>query len=521
MASAGLRNTQRHLPWIFLLILYAGSLWFTRPESLEISWNDETLYYTVGQNIARNLDLNSRHYLAASIARKGYPTKDTHSPGYPMILALGFRVAGVGEALPYFLNYAFTGLTMFLVYLLGRKWAGSGGGSLAAVLFLFFPLTLPLTQSAMSEPAAALCVTAAVALVFLVQEGIGKGLALALLLTLACLIKPFLAILVPACAMGLGLGKRWAYQKTLAAFLPAAVLLAVAVVLPCTSNQEYYPFALSEIASRPGIGGKITAVGANARVNLAWFQVSRLKTGEGLATLLLLIWTLAAAPLLYWNRRTARDRAGGRNLSFGLFASLTLASTGLVLLAVLLLYEYQALRGIRALYAMVPLLAVVLSVALHRWMRDRPSAANRRLAAVSGLVALLMAFSAYGWHRFQADVRRSRAVQYGYMMSQYRRVAAVIQELRLNPRRVLSKDNFYLPIGNWPTEVVWTTPRTLAELAVVQERAPLDLLELKSNDPLLREAKALPGRTADLLPPPWRLAHSAGNFLYFVPDSGN
>ena len=86
-------------PYLLLFIITAIALYITKPVSLQIRWNDETLYYTVAQNIVRHFDFNSNHYLASSIIQKGYPTKDTHLPGYPIILAFGFLIGGISVSI--------------------------------------------------------------------------------------------------------------------------------------------------------------------------------------------------------------------------------------------------------------------------------------------------------------------------------------------------------------------------------------------------------------------------------------
>lgn len=103
------------------MIVTAIALYFTIPVSLQIRWNDETLYYTVAQNIVHDFDFNSHHYLASSIIEKGYPTKDTHLPGYPLILAIGFLIGGINERTLFFVNYLLLMITIFLIFIVGKN----------------------------------------------------------------------------------------------------------------------------------------------------------------------------------------------------------------------------------------------------------------------------------------------------------------------------------------------------------------------------------------------------------------
>ena len=171
------RNLFTHLfPYILLFIITAIALYITKPVSLQIRWNDETLYYTVAQNIVRHFDFNSNHYLASSIIQKGYPTKDTHLPGYPIILAFGFLIGGINEATPFFVNYVLLILTIFLIFTVGRLIANQWVGFGASLIYLVYPYTLVLTHSVMTEISAAAVIMVVVAILFLQKESFLKGL---------------------------------------------------------------------------------------------------------------------------------------------------------------------------------------------------------------------------------------------------------------------------------------------------------------------------------------------------------
>ena len=151
-------------PYLLLFIITAIALYITKPVALQIRWNDETLYYTVAQNIVRHFNFNSNHYLASSIIEKGYPTKDTHLPGYPIILAFAFLVGGINEATPFFVNYLLLILTIFLIFTVSRVIANQYVGFGASLIYLIYPYTLVLTHSVMTEMSAAAVIMVVVAL---------------------------------------------------------------------------------------------------------------------------------------------------------------------------------------------------------------------------------------------------------------------------------------------------------------------------------------------------------------------
>lgn len=283
-------------PYVLLLMMIAIALYSTRPVSLQIRWNDETLYYTVAQNIVRNFDFNSHHYLASSIIEKGYPTKDTHLPGYPLILAVGFLIGGINERTPFFVNYLLLIITIFLIFIVGKnifnQWVGFG----AALIYLIYPYTLVLTHSVMTEISAAAVIMVAVVLLFIQKEGWLKGIFLSLVIALAYLIKPFMLTLLPASIAILWISKNQDYKQTLLSLLFSLTLLSITVLIPLSQNQEIYPYAATRILSQSSFTNMLRMMGENFLFNCSLIiNFKKFPVYSTITLSMLLLWGISLA----------------------------------------------------------------------------------------------------------------------------------------------------------------------------------------------------------------------------------
>ncbi len=508
------------LQWFLLIAAVALALFLSRPDKYRIKWNDETLYYTVATNIARHGDFNSHHYIADSILKKGYPTKDTHTPGFPMLIAAGFLLGGVGEKVPFVVNHVLTFLASILLFLLGRKLANGWVGFAAVLLFLLFPFTLPLAQAIMSEPAAALAAVLIAYLLFTRPEGIAKGILLSLAISFALLVKPFLGIFLPVVALFLWLRRDRGGLKTLLYLAIAMAILLPIVVLPLTSNREYYPYAATEILAQPDWKGKALKTWANLKKNWALLSGIQWKTTDGKTTLgILLMWVLA---FVGWGAslvsRPGTDKlVEARGRSYSELFGFTLISFLGVAGAVFLLYEYIAFRGSRAICCFSPLLALLSAMALERLGRLKWPF----VTAPAVLIYLALAgFFLKALITTTRDFRASQGRQSSGMIYNYARLVAAIAKIGAKPSRVLSLHNFYFPIGHWPAEVVWSLPRNRQELLTIDAKAPLDLLEFREKDAVIQESILQYGNW-DTLGEKFQLVHRNAGFLYYVPITPN
>lgn len=496
---------------IFLALANLALLYFSRPPVLRLSWNDEMLYYATARNIRENFDFNSQYYLSESLLKKGYPTKDTHPPGFPLLLAGAFVVFGEHEWLPVALNQLLTLATALLVFFTTARISCTRGGLGASLLYLLFPMTLPLGQSAMSESSA--CFFAAFLLwawVYL-KEGVFKGIFLALLLVLGMLIKPLFASFALPMALALWL-RKGSSLRTLTTMSLVLLALGIGVIRPGFSNREFYPYPGSDLFSSPTLAALWNAAWKNISTNLkqlmSW-EGTGIQSKTVLAIGLLLIWPLA----LLCKKNPAED---SKNLK--LISTILLIAFFQSVLAVFSLYEYRSWRGLRALVFFTPGLAILNGAAWARFFNATPHTAKNSRRVMGALLALgvLGLLGNSSWQLSQ-EWKKNQARDFYYFNQWSERLGKSLAYMRTQPRMALSHRNFLFPIQNYPIRLIWTLPKNLEELESIAAKTPLDLIELKSSDPLFRENHAKLGND-EQLGSQFRLFHQQGGYFYYLRD---
>ncbi len=502
------RNLFSHIfPYLLLFIITAIALYMTKPVSLQIRWNDETLYYTVAKNIFHHFDFNSNHYLASSIIQKGYPTKDTHLPGYPLILAVGFLIGGINEATPFFVNYLLLILTIFLIFTVGRfianQWVGFG----ASLIYLIYPYTLVLTHSVMTEISATAVIMVVVALLFLQKESFFKGIFLALAIALAYLIKPFLLTFFPASIAILWIEKNQHYQKTLFSLLFSFGLLFVTVLIPLSQNQEIYPYAATRILSQSNLTDMLRMIWENFLFNCTLIINFKKFPVYGTITIsMLVLWSITLAvlgtasyqkKLQQWEKYT--------NLS--VFSLINFLSA---LLAFLLLYQY--INATRGLAVFSPLMAILSVTGL--WLLT-PQLKTKKVVAIGLGICLCLSYSNFVTFHL---LRQTQQGQFQRLSTHSSRLEKVISKLSIQPQVVMSEKNRYLAIANYPTQVIWQLPQTLQELRQVEKKVSIDLIELKDSDPIFQENLQVYGNV-NLLDNRYILQYQNQGFYYYLQKS--
>ncbi len=499
------RNLFSHIfPYLLLFIITAIALYITKPVSLQIRWNDETLYYTVAQNIVRHFDFNSNHYLASSIIQKGYPTKDTHLPGYPLILAIGFLIGGINEATPFFINYFLLVLTIFLIFTVGKfianQWVGFG----ASFIYLIYPYTLVLTHSVMTEISATAVIMVVIALLFIQKENFFKGIFLALAIALAYLIKPFLLTLFPASIALLWIDKNQHHKKTLFSLLFAFALLFVTVLIPLSQNQEIYPYAATRILSQSNLNDMLRMIWENFLFNCTLIINFKKFPVYGTITIsMLLLWSITLAVLATGSYQKKLQQ-WGKYINLSIFSLISFMP---VLLAVFLLYQYIDM-GIRGLAVFSPLMAILSATAL--WQLTYQLEPKKVVAIGLGICLCLSYSNFLTFDKLKNLQRRQSQRLYTYSS----RLETVISKLSIQPQVVMSEKNFYLAIANYPTQVIWQLPQTLQELRQVDKKVSIDLIELKDSDPIFQENLQVYGNL-NLLDNRYILQYQNQGFYYY------
>jgi 4-amino-4-deoxy-L-arabinose transferase-like glycosyltransferase len=536
-----------------LLAIMAIALFLTRPSSFQIRWNDETLYYTVAQNIARHFDFNSNHYLTSSIIAKGYPTKDTHLPGYPLLLALGFSLGGINETTPFFVNYFLLAITLIMLFFLGNKIANPWVGFGAGIVYLISPYTLILTHSVMTEIAASAAVITVVAILFLLKENWLKGFCLALAISMAYLIKPFLLTLLPATLLVLLFWKQRRYLQTLFSLFLTLSFLTVVVLLPLGENQEIYPYSATFILGQPTLTAKLQLMAQqfwlNCRLIVNFWQFP---VYASITLSMLILWSVSGAAFVSkrpWRKlkligakyiddpppaplkkggargkvflelRTLRAfkvppllRGVRGDLNTSYFSALMLfglTSFIPVLLAIFLLYRNidMGIRGLASFSALLSLLGVVGLFELKK-----TKLTWRGVIALGLIISICLNSSSLATFQKLKNLQRRQSAR---LYNKSNRLQQVISQYQIEPRVVISEKNFYLAIARYPTRVIWQLPNNLNELRKVEKKVNVDLIELAENQPLFPENLQIYG-TIDFLNKRYSLKHQQNGFYYYL-----
>jgi 4-amino-4-deoxy-L-arabinose transferase-like glycosyltransferase len=515
-------------PLFFLLLIGVISLYLTRPDNFNIKWFDETLYYTVAQNISRNFDFNNHHYLSSSIIAKGYPTKDTHLPGYPLIIALGFQLFGISEKIPFFINYLILAISLIAIYSIGKKIVNPTVGILGGIIYLCFPYTLILTHAIMTEIVAG-CFVIITALILLKplenQDNQPtflpyiKGCILAGLIAFAYLIKPFLLILLPVSLIIIYINKDLNYQKILFSLLTTFTILGITILLPLSSNQEIYPYALTKITGYMAKGDLINALiltKDNFIFNLGLlFNIAKFPIYSAISLTIFSCLILGLIHLFYFKYYENNQLT---TIQINTYKTLIIFTAGTfipVCLAVLFLYQYIDM-GMRGLTSFSPLLSIILAV--HIWQvyhvyKHQRSLKIKLQILMTIIIIFILFLSTIG--NFQQLINlQLRQSQRLYTNSD--RLLKVMKEFNLQPRMVMSAKNFYLPVAAYPTQVIWQLPENLQELQAVEKKVTIDLIELRDDHPLFQENLQKHG-SFQILDNRYRLGDQIGNYYFYFP----
>lgn len=525
-------------PIFFLLLIGLISLYLTRPDDFNIKWFDETLYYTIAQNISRNFDFNNHHYLSSSIINKGYPTKDTHLAGYPLIIALGFQVFGISEKIPFFINYLILAISLIAIYYIGKKIVNPTVGILGGIIYLCFPYTLILTHAIMTEIVAGCFVVITVLIILDNRQNQQlflpyiKGLILALLIGFAYLIKPFLLILLPVTLIIIN--KELNFEKILFGFLTTFTLLGVTILLPLSRNQEIYPYAFTKITGNIGKGNFINALiltKNNFIFNLCLlFNISKFPVYSAISLTMFSCLILGLIHLFIFKNQQ-RNATNKYDYKFDMvqinnYQNLILFTASAyipVCLAILFLYQYIDM-GIRGLTSFSPLLSIILSVHIwqvyqaykHQQLSSdlyQKSTKIKLQILITIVIILILILATIG--NFQ-QLRNLQLRQSQRLYENSDRLVKVIKQFNLQPRLVMSAKNFYLPIAKYPTQVIWQLPENLQELQAVEKKVTIDLIELRDDQPLFQENLQKYG-SFQSLDNRYSLRYREGNYYFYFP----
>ena len=228
--------------------------------SPRISGTDETYYVVVARNLVEHGSLNTTIYLPEEIVETGFPARDTHMPGYMILLALPVALFGPTDEAYLVLSqlgYVICGL---LVFFAGRRIFSRAVGYASAVAFYLYPLFFFYANTAMTEITLQL-----VALLFfciwlaaLQKPRLATSLALGLLLVLGTAIRPTFMIFLPTALYALWRWPRETRRRATVWFVVAFLALLITVVYPLSLGRAQGSYKFFEVAGQddPGLVAK-------------------------------------------------------------------------------------------------------------------------------------------------------------------------------------------------------------------------------------------------------------------------
>jgi hypothetical protein len=437
-----------------------------RESFAEVAWPDECIYLVGARNFVETGSLHTKFYLTHSILVRGYPHRDVHMPGYLLALAPFLSAFGPTLLTGALLNaFLFLGST-FLVYAIGLELlADPWPAATAAALFTLMPPFPGYLFVVYPEMLVSFVFLAGLAWLFR-GEGMRHAVVAGVLFGLGPLFRETLLLALPLYVA------RLRRRELLRGFMPAAVLILVAVVAPLSRDRAVHPNAIYpsvlEEARRSAepLRTLASVLESNVVRNLRLLRhADPAESAEDMV--LALTGVLALIALVSWWVRPERDI----RLGLSMFASLSLLAAAVVTLYVVR-ERGGVWGGVRAFMPWQPLLLVMAAPLLFR---------PRRRWIVAGLVAAVaLAFVAIDRRQAYVFLRYKQANH----EDQDRNARYLAERIdRYHPTRIVSR-SFLYGFTHYPVEVIWSLPEDHEELRALESAVSFDFLALHESSPL-------------------------------------
>jgi 4-amino-4-deoxy-L-arabinose transferase-like glycosyltransferase len=418
---------------------------------------DEVVYAVVARNVVEQGNLETHLYRADSIAKRGYPSRDDHLPGYMLILATSLAMFGIHDwalALPGQLAYLVSGL---LLYRIGRRVFEPSAGLLAAGLFYSYPMILVYANLIMVESPLALVMVVFLG-VWLRASGsrvpaLRDCALLALLIAAGMILRPTFVVLLPPTLLILARPKlaRGSHSR-LALFGILFTGLLLGVFWPLSQDRAYYPSPFDRAMEAELWADRIASLWKNA-VGSLWRTFHPLPVQRYVALIHLLLGVVSIAALRY------RD-AARRRLAL-LFVYLFWVPVVMLSVFYSSVVDLNIARNLGAfLLPGLVLLAGLLIQLRERWVRG---------FAIAGVLALFC----FGSFQFAAKVVVPNQ-EHNIASDRY---ASALLERTLetyDPEVILYIGAFRYAWEHYPTKIIWSRPSSYDEMRVVAERVRID-----------------------------------------------
>jgi 4-amino-4-deoxy-L-arabinose transferase-like glycosyltransferase len=438
---------------------------------------DEFIYAVMGRNIAEFKGIYSNYYVPDAIVADGYPTGDTHMPGYSLVLAGMFWLFGSNESAAFILSQLAFILSGVAIFWVGRTVFNRQTGFWAAIWFYVLPINFIWINTVLPDPILVL-----LSVIFLgiwyravtVPEE-QHSLWLALLLILGMLCRETFVIFLPPALYALWRWPRSTRLKAILIFGAVYLLGMILIFFPLNAARASYPWNTQSIIERKGQLDWVESWAAlqnhiernvKTELEVAWEPFSLANSSKYIITILVLLSGWVFEKRLW-------------KLTF--YYLFTFLST---LVIMVVLYDiFRWFGGLRIFAMLMPAGIVVACGVLSRWpIKPRYIAWT--------LVAVIFLGVSWWANQQMTDIRRSK-FEKQLLLTQT--LTQQISHLP-PPKVVMAEEAFMYGWQNYPVTIIWRSTNNLHTWRALNERVKVDLIITQDPDARDRLLQAMAKR---------------------------
>lgn len=453
---------------IGIVLLFVSHLTIYR----EVALVDEVMYVVVGRNIVEQGTLDTNLYWTESLVRRGYPTRDYHTPGYMLTLAAFFAIFGFNNVvvgLPAKIAYILAGA---LFYRVGKSLFNPMIALLATLLFYIYPINFVYASLVMVEVPFALLAVIYLALWVKISRAQKIGLLDIVLLGVVIIggmlyRQTFVIFLPPTLFLLSKFGIARNYRP-LITFSLLFLFFFLGVFWPLTQNRSYYPNVYDRIIEAADWPTKVTILQTTFFNSLS--QIFRpLPIQRDIALIHLILGIVSILGLWQFKERSQRLFA---LLFFYLFWGSLAAFSALYKSPV----DLTVARNLAAF--MLP--GILLFVAILFQIKQK--------AITVGLFIIFVIFVGFATLRFAQNAQRW---QDDALRTQQKFADIFTEYLQpYAPRSIIFERGFKLAWTHYPMTVVADIPTTYDQMQEMQKHLSADIIVVSSEEmrDVIREA---------------------------------
>ena len=425
-----------------------------------IAGSDSVYYAVVARNIVERGSLNTTVYLPQDIADVGYPLRDVHLVGYPLVLAIPVALFGASDAvmlLPSQIAFLLSGLLIFWVakriYSLPIAYA-------SVIAFYVYPLFFYYSNTVMAEST---LVFVAVLYFALWIDSLQKPkafhpLVLGGLLALGALIRPTFLLLAPTALYSLYLWPKQTRRRAALQFSLIFVLFLLAVVYPLSLHRAQGTYKLNTMLAAGGPIAVIKSLLENFFLQVGRHFAVPKDVPDDYIRLLQMILVL----ICVWSYRRF---SGLQKAVIGYL--LVTAITNWLFLSIF--YTPSGSRGLRSLMMTLPPALIIINALLWRirswWLR------YTSLIIQFSLFCILIWLGRPEFHDARVE----------FYAEEHTQAQIFAEELApYQPSVVMAYKPWLYALESFPVNVIWQLPESAEMMQTVQSEVTIDAIVVDS-----------------------------------------